>query len=85
MDGWIGWDGMVLLYTVTPRASLKSDANKRAPILCHLPVQILFFLHPTHPSLQGEFQFGGTTVAAHHTVLFQQSGGTVEMINVGEV
>ena len=39
----------------------------------------------THPSLQGEFQFGGTTVAAHHTVLFQQSGGTVEMINVGEV
>ena len=30
--GWMGWDGMdgmgwVILYTVTPRASLKSDAK----------------------------------------------------------
>ena len=25
---WMGWDGMVILYTVTPRASLKSDAKK---------------------------------------------------------
>ena len=24
----MGWDGMVILYTVTPRASLQSDANK---------------------------------------------------------
>ena len=34
---------------------------------------------------QGEFQFGDTKVAAHHTVLFQQSAGSVEMANVGEV
>merc|ERR1712107_583170 len=34
-------------------------------------------------TLQGEFQFGDQRVSAHHTVLFQQSGGGVRMINVG--
>ena len=34
---------------------------------------------------QGEFQFGDQRVAAHHTVLFQQTGAGVGMINVGQV
>ena len=34
---------------------------------------------------QGEFQFGDQRVSAHHTVLFQQTGGGVGMINVGQV
>ena len=28
MDGWDGWDGWLSYTAVTPRASLKSDANK---------------------------------------------------------
>jgi len=36
-------------------------------------------------TLQGEFKFGETRVAAHHTVLFQQSGGGVQMTNVGQI
>ena len=38
MDGWMdGWDGMglVILYTVTPKASLQSDANNNMEnIIC---------------------------------------------------
>jgi len=33
---------------------------------------------------QGEFQFGDQRVSAHHTVLFQETGGGVGMINVGQ-
>ena len=37
ISGWdgIGWDGMVILYTLTPKASLQSDANSNMEnIIC---------------------------------------------------